>query len=356
MASIYRSPSGWRAQVRVTGKPSTSKVFPTKADAQRWAREQEGLLHKTSSRTPFATFAQILAAYRANSRPGGSTKQSCLNQLERYWASWRMTEVHTGSVTDYVNKRARDGLAPCSLLQELTYFATVLRHGGVLMGCDEALIAREKVSSTITTLRHLGIVAESPERKRRPTEDELLALARHFATRPRSSVPMMDIVLWAICTACRLSEITGRKGAKREDLDPKNRTIWIRNRKHPRLPEGRDDLIPLLVGPVTFAGNAVDPLEIVERQKTRFCESGPIFPYAPSTIEAAFIQACKDLEIEDLRFHDLRHDGISRLFEADYDIPQVAAVSGHRSWKNLKRYTHLRPSSIHKGPTLVGVV
>ncbi|TIN81271.1 tyrosine-type recombinase/integrase, partial [Mesorhizobium sp.] len=41
-------------------------------------------------------------------------------------------------------------------------------------------------------------------------------------------------------------------------------------------------------------------------------------------------------------FHDLRHEGISRLFELGWNIPHVAAVSGHRSWTNLKRYTHIR--------------
>ncbi|MDU6372818.1 MAG: site-specific integrase, partial [Bradyrhizobium sp.] len=37
-----------------------------------------------------------------------------------------------------------------------------------------------------------------------------------------------------------------------------------------------------------------------------------------------------------------RHDGVSRLFEMGHNVPQVAAVSGHRSWSSLKRYTHLR--------------
>jgi len=48
------------------------------------------------------------------------------------------------------------------------------------------------------------------------------------------------------------------------------------------------------------------------------------------------------LGIDDLHFHDLRHDGISRLFEMGKTIPQAAGVSGHRSWSSLKRYSHLR--------------
>jgi len=72
---------------------------------------------------------------------------------------------------------------------------------------------------------------------------------------------------------------------------------------------------------------------------------GTDFPYTTDAISARFTRACQLLEIEDLHFHDLRHDGISRLFEIRWQggsIPHVAAVSGHRSWKSLQRYTHVR--------------
>jgi integrase len=67
-----------------------------------------------------------------------------------------------------------------------------------------------------------------------------------------------------------------------------------------------------------------------------------IFPFSTDAISAAFTRVCQFLEIDDLHFHDLRHEGISRLFEMGKTIPQVAAVSGHRTWNSLKRYTHLR--------------
>lgn len=351
MASIYRHGRRWRAQVRIKGKATVSDIFDTKNDAIVWARQVEADLHKSSSSNPMATFAEVLDVYEQNSPRGGTTKQSVLRALRAYWGDWRIREIHSGTVTSFVASRERAGAAPPTIMQDLVYLKTILKHGGVLAGCDEALVAREKVSSAIATLRHLGRVSDSEERDRRPTEAELLALGEHFAARPRSSVPMMDIVLWAICTTCRLGEIVGAKGVRREDLDINARTIWVRGRKHPRIPGGRDDLIPLLKGPVTLGGKEIDPCEIIDRQKTRYAASGRIFPYAPTTIESAFARACDDLKIEDLRFHDLRHDGISRLFEADYSIPQVATLSGHRSWKNLRRYTQLRPSTMHKGLT-----
>lgn len=57
-------------------------------------------------------------------------------------------------------------------------------------------------------------------------------------------------------------------------------------------------------------------------------------------------RACDRLKIPDLHLHDLRHDGISRLFESGLGIPEVSMISGHLSWENLKRYTHLRPADV----------
>jgi integrase len=87
-----------------------------------------------------------------------------------------------------------------------------------------------------------------------------------------------------------------------------------------------------------------EALQIILSMPKRFEE---IFPYSGDAIGTNFTRACQFLEIIDLHLHDLRHDGVSRLFEIGRNIPQVAAVSGHRSWSSLKRYTHLRQTD-HK--------
>ena len=71
-----------------------------------------------------------------------------------------------------------------------------------------------------------------------------------------------------------------------------------------------------------------------------------IFPYEPKTISAAFTRACRVLEIEDLHFHDLRHEATSRLFETGYSIVEVQQFTLHDSWGTLSRYTHLRPETV----------
>ena len=71
-----------------------------------------------------------------------------------------------------------------------------------------------------------------------------------------------------------------------------------------------------------------------------------IFPYDPKSVSAAFTRACKVLGIADLRFHDLRHEATSRLFERGYQIHEVAQFTLHDSWNELKRYTNLKPENL----------
>ena len=71
-----------------------------------------------------------------------------------------------------------------------------------------------------------------------------------------------------------------------------------------------------------------------------------IFPYEGKSVGAAFRRACKMLDIHDLRFHDLRHEATSRLFETGYSIVEVQQFTLHDSWGTLSRYTHLRPETV----------
>jgi len=72
-----------------------------------------------------------------------------------------------------------------------------------------------------------------------------------------------------------------------------------------------------------------------------------IFPYKTLSISSAFTKACQQLGIDDLRYHDLRHEGTSRLFEWGYQIPEVALCTGHKDWKMLTRYTQLQAKDLH---------
>ena len=57
-------------------------------------------------------------------------------------------------------------------------------------------------------------------------------------------------------------------------------------------------------------------------------------------------RACKRAGIEDLRFHDLRHEATSRIFEKGLNVMEVAAITGHKDLRMLQRYTHLRAEDL----------
>lgn len=103
--------------------------------------------------------------------------------------------------------------------------------------------------------------------------------------------------------------------------------------------------------PMTKNGTARDvPLSFKARQALKEFAgslSGPVFGYTSNGFKSAWRSILAGLEIEDLHFHDLRHEAVSRLFElGTLNVMEVAAISGHKSLNMLKRYTHLRATQL----------
>src|ERR1700730_9057778 len=92
-----------------------------------------------------------------------------------------------------------------------------------------------------------------------------------------------------------------------------------------------------------------DACKIIEEQgQISNIREGRIFPYNGHSVGTAFRRECGKLKIKDLHFHDLRHEGTSRLFEAGLPIEKVALVTGHKDWRQLQRYTHLKVEDLLK--------
>ncbi|MEH4661173.1 site-specific integrase [Phytobacter diazotrophicus] len=103
--------------------------------------------------------------------------------------------------------------------------------------------------------------------------------------------------------------------------------------------------------PLTKNGTARDvPLSSKARQVLREFAgpvAGPVFSYTSNGFKSAWRVMLGELGIEDLHFHDLRHEAVSRLFElGTLNVMEVSAISGHKSMAMLKRYTHLRATQL----------
>jgi integrase len=185
------------------------------------------------------------------------------------------------------------------------------------------------MKDALAVAKRVGITSKSRQRDRRPTLPELDRLLTHYTerrVRRPDSAPMAQIIGLALFSTRRLEEITRIRWA---DLDVDGSRVLVRDMKNPGEKMGNDVWC-----------DVPKPAMAIIQAMPRF--AAEIFPFTPDAISAAFTRACSLLGIEDLHFHDLRHEGVSLLFEKGLNIPHVAAVSGHRSWTSLKRYTHVR--------------
>lgn len=346
MATFTRLKSGsWRVQVRLKGR-YVGETFRRREDAREWATEVERQIDKGGTPTAararrLRTFGDLIDLHVADmkevGRPPGRSKSATLAMLKRELGRLGPGELDRERLVQFGRKRAAQGAGPMTLGMDIGAIKLVVQHAAAVHGLPTKV---EPVNLARVALKRLGLVGKSNERDRRPTEDELAALFGHFDGNPRQIIPMSRIIKFAIASAMRQEEICR---VTWDDFNPRTKMLMIRDRKDPREKKGNDQRIPLL------DVSGYDPIALIEEQRAlRANADDRIFSYNHKSVSAAFTRACQDLTIEDLHFHDLRHDGTSRLFEAEFRIEQVALVTGHKDWKMLRRYTHLRPESLHE--------
>ena len=326
MASISNINGKWRALIRRKGHKSISKWFDTKAKAAAWAKDIEKQLEEgaTPEQIKPSTVSRLIETYRtlrSKTRPilDTSTEHYTLKQLERNLGNLVASTMTVDDLLGWAQERRDEGAGPYTINCDLSKLSTVLRYAGD--GLPDVIgSARPKLS-------YLGLIGGGGMRERRPTQDEIERLRQHFAD--KHGQVYVDALDFAATSAMRRGEVCEIKFS---DIDEAKVLIQVM-RKHPR--KGKTlAWVPLL--PV--------PWSIVQRRPR---DDERIFPIHPQTLSKYFTEACKTLGIPDLHWHDLRHEGTSALFESGMPIEKVALVTGHKSWANLRRYTNLKPESVH---------
>jgi integrase len=95
---------------------------------------------------------------------------------------------------------------------------------------------------------------------------------------------------------------------------------------------------------IPLSRRAVTLLKELKADKSR--DADRVFPVTGNSIRLAFEHLRVRAEMEDFRFHDLRHEGVSRLFEKGLNIAEVSTISGHKELRMLQRDTHLRAEDL----------
>jgi len=310
-------------------KHRESKRFSTRQLAVDWAakREREIEHEAVHGKQCNDSISSIIRRYQSQfAHNYGRSKNYDIERLLNYdMTKLTIDKLTTKAIIAHCIERNKEA-KPQTVMNDVIWLRVILKTMSAVDGFSYDGFIFE---TALQALKQEKLVARSTERVRKPTKKELRRLSRYFYN-SRSKIPMLHIMWFAVYSSRRLSEITRLEW---RDNNDERLTGMVRDAKDPRQKKGNH---------LRFKYTQ-SAWKIVQRQlKT----SEFIFPYNPKTVGETFRRACKVLGIDDLHFHDLRHEATTRLFLAGYRIEEVQQFTLHRDWKTLSRYTHIKPEDI----------
>jgi integrase len=324
MATYRKRGSRWHVQIRRKEHPSLTRSFDRKVDADNWVRRTERqidvgelsvgdpeILNKMKLWELFERYSETISTKKRGCGP----EQYRLGSLSRSSiGTCLLAQLTPKVVSQYRDKRLEER-SPSSVLKELQLLKSVLQ----IASCEWGIPLKNDPLSGVT----LPKAAEA--RKRRLEAGEFDALIR--GCQLGRSPLLAPVIIIAIETGMRRGEIVNMRWG---DLDLGAGTLHI-----PITKNGHSRTIPL-------TSRAITLLQGLPRNDER------VFPTSGNAIRLAWERLKRRVGIDDLRFHDLRHEAISRFFEMGLSVPEVALISGHRDPRMLFRYTHLRAEEVGK--------
>jgi len=348
MATIRkRGELQWQAIVKRKGYPLQSKTWNTRKEAEAWARQIESEMDRGVfvSRTEVerTTLHDLIERYRVEVLPSklGKHFKPSLNVLDQHLGKYSLAALSPKLVAGLRDKRTKAGLSASTVKKEINLLSRLIDLAGKEWGIALPANPCAMVSRPV----------ERNERDRRLEPDEeryLLAVCE-----PHAAL----LVRFALETAARLGELLA---VRWRDINPDS-TITIRGIDERGTKSG-DAFRSVALSPE--AHSVLDELK-----KLPLGIDGRLFYWwkASDSFNKTWVRTLRrgrerylaDCEkagkkpasgfLEDLRFHDLRHEATSRLFELGvFDITEVATMTGHKTLAMLKRYTHHRAGRMAK--------
>ena len=326
MATFRKRPgpggkTAWQAQIIRRGYERQYKTFDTKAEAEAWAAIIESEIARgvfvSRAEAEATTLREALDRYEREVTPKKKSHSDERYKLEAWRASkladrslasirgkdlavWRDAELARGSATGTVRRKL-------ALLAHV--FKVARKEWGM-----------ESLASPVDTIQ---LPPPGQARDRRLVGDEQTRLTTAATAYGGEIGP---IITWAIETAMRRGEIAAMRW---EHLDREARVLLI-----PETKIGTPRRIPL----------STAALAVLDVPSCRL--DGLVWSMRPDSISQAFERVCKAAGITGLTFHDLRHEAASRLSEKGFGTLEVAAITGHKTWQMVKRYTQLRAEDL----------
>ena len=319
MGCVRKRGKTWNAQIRISGWRSFTKTFKTKLDATEWVVNFEKELHSKlipEKDIKNLKLKDLFNKYKSEILPKLKSYKIVsykLTVLSRYWIGdivvVNLTKRHLEQFCEDRKLKVRDG----TIKSELMLIKRIFK------------IAIDQWSYGIPFDAFNGLEIPSPHkpRTRRASKEELSILIS-YAEKQRNKY-ISTIIQFAVETGMRRSEIL-KLTWNTVNLDTRIASLYDTK-------NGDDRHIPLTKIAIQLLSNLTQSSEF-------------IFPISANCLRLAWERCRNKSNIKGLRFHDLRHEAVSRFFEMGLSVPEVALISGHKDVRQLFRYTHLKPENL----------
>lgn len=323
---VRKRGSKWQVTVKKKGYSPEIKTFKSQAAAKAWGRSTESQMDNGSwvtvdgslSTNVDALVDNLISHYARFDQEFESSKLGQLNHIRSWFEG---VSIHDISYEDVLNFAAhrRKTVAASTLNAQMYYFKQ-------LVDVSRIQLREPVIDQAIKELSRMKLIMGSARRERRLEKGEYEALVSEG--KGHWIVPVMDI---AITSAMRQGEIHALCRSN-INWDRGLVSVWRKDKEA----EGGKSLqkIPIL-------DRMREPLL---RAQDYYGQGDRLFSVKhAASISDKFAKMTKALGIKDLRFHDFRHEAISRMFEDGMRVEEVRLVSGHRTIDQLMRYVNLRP-------------
>jgi integrase len=325
MATITRRNDRWQVKIRKKGQRTITKTFSNHEAAEKWSRKAESEIERglyvedtdAGRTTTIKEAAQRLETeYLDRLKHGHREINRLAALLERTgWEPLMLTALKGKDIAAYVRSRENNGIKPDTIRLDLNLISRLYKHAIQEWGM-------ESLRNPADVVRRPSLRGTARERRLEEGEEKKLLDAAKPVFKPA--------IQFALETAMRREEIARLTWSY---IDLKKRTAHLSKTKN-----GETRTVPL-------SSKAVEIL----RALPRHIDETPIFGLTGDQITGQMRRTVKRAGLEDLRFHDLRHEATSRLFErGTLDMMEIATITGHKTLHMLKRYTHLRAEDLAK--------
>lgn len=360
MANIQkRGELQWRALVRKTGFQAFSRTFERKADAEGWATDVEAAIGRRDmvelrrltdhGLEELRTVGDLVTKFLVDvvEQPGRSKKRAGnerprLARIRAEFGRIPLEMLSPVDVTRWRDRRTFGGEGAQKVTHDMNQLSVLLNTAITEWGVTSA---RNVVAGVKRPCLPSGRA-----RRLGPSEAEYLFRTLDIAQKRCGRRPnrgMRPIIVLGIETSMREGELVGLEW-KRIDLEM--RFVHLPTTKNG---EARS---------VALSSRAVEALK---QMRVQLRKDGKVFDWANSSSFgrqfAKLVKSARKLYLSDcaatgvqakpdfltnLKFHDLRHEAASRLFEAGLNVMEVASMTGHKTLQMLKRYTHVDASKL----------